>query len=88
MKTHSDFFTFRKIDKKNHHNLSIKYTQLPTFLPKNNFLKNEFFNSSKSKENKRYYLNNNRIPLLKQKNIKSFSLAKKSINLDNFFHIS
>lgn len=88
MKTHSDFFTFRKINKKNHHNLSIKYTQLPTFLPKNNFLKNEFFNSSKSKENKRYYLNNNRIPLLKQKNIKSFSLAKKSINLDNFFHIS
>jgi hypothetical protein len=91
MKTHTDFFSFRKLEKFNNHSLtSNKYSQLPTFMPKKPFLPQNILNNSKSNEksNKRYFLNSNRIPNLKQKNIKSFSLSKKAIKLDNIFNLS
>ena len=88
MRTHSDFFPFQKKKKINNNSLNIKFTQLPAFIQRNNFLHKESLNISKNKENKRYFLNSNRIPNIRQKNIKSFSLTKKSIKLDNFFHIS
>ena len=88
MKTHSDFFSFRKINKLSKNIQNIKYSQLPAFIPRNNFIHKDSLNISKSKENKRYYLNSNRIPNIRQKNIKSFSLTKKSVKLENFFHIS
>ena len=88
MRTHSDFFSFRKINKSNNNSLNIKYSQLPAFIPRNNFLQKDSLNISGNKVNKRYFLNSNKIPNIRQKNIKSFSLTKKSIKLDNFFHIS
>ena len=92
MKTHSDFFSFRKLEKMNN-SLSIKYTQIPTFIPKKNNFHKYFLNKSKNKQNKRYFLNNNnnnnnRIPKMKQNNIKSFSLNKRPIKLENCFHLS
>ena len=87
MRTHSDFFSFRKINKNNNNSLN-KYSQLPAFIPRNNFLHKDSLNISKNKENKRYFLNSNKIPNIRQKNIKSFSLTKKTIKLDSFFHIS
>ena len=93
MKTHSDFFSFRKIEKiHNKSDLgSIKYSQLPTFLPKNPFRSHNYLNNSKSKDksSKKYFLRSNKIPNIKQKNnIKSFSLAKYDIKIDNLFNIS
>ena len=91
MKTHTDFFSFRKLEKFNNHSLtSNKYSQLPTFISKKPFFQQNILNNSKSKEktNKRYFLNSNRIPNIKQKNIKSFSLSKKAIKLDNLFNLS
>ena len=90
MKTHSDFFSFRKLQKMNSNSLSTKYSQLPTFIPKNKNFHENFLNNSKSKQNKRYFLNSNsnRIPNLKQKSIKSFSLNKRPIKLENCFHLS
>lgn len=91
MKTHSDFFSFRKIEKIKNNNLITKYSQLPTFLSKNTINSKNTFNSNKIKQkiNKRYYLNSNRImPNIKQTNIKSFSIGKKSIKLDSIFHLS
>ena len=90
MKTHSDFFSFQKLEKLNGNSLSTKYTQLPTFIQKNKNIHNNFLNNSKNKQNKRYFLNSNsnRIPNLKQKSIKSFSLNKSPIKLENCFHLS
>ena len=80
MRTHSDFFPFQKINKNNNNSLNIKFTQLPAFIQRNNFLHKESLNISKNKENKRYFLNSNRIPNIRQKNIKSFSLQKNILN--------
>ena len=38
MKTHSDFFSFRKINKLSKNIQNIKYSQLPAFIPRNNFI--------------------------------------------------
>ena len=88
MKTHSDFFSFRKIEKINNNN--IKYSPLPTYFTKKPFFSHNIFNNIKSKENsnKRYYLNSNRIPSTKQKSTKSFSSTKQKIKLDNCFNLS
>ena len=91
MMTHSDFFSFPKIEKIKNRSLNTnKYSQLPTFLPKNNFFSHHTLNHSKNKENsnKRYYLNSNRILNIKQKNIKSFSLNKQPIKLESLFNVS
>ena len=91
MKTHTDFFSFRNLEKFNNINLtSNKYSQLPKFLRKKPFFQQDILNHSKSKEkgNKRYFLNSNRIPNIKEKNIKSFSLNKIPVKLENLFKLS
>ena len=86
MRTQSEFFALKKIPNIHNSSFSTKYSQLPTF-----HQKNTFFNKNKSikeKENKRYILNTNKIPLISQKNIKTFSLNKKSYKLKNNFLLS
>ena len=91
MKMHKGFFSLRKIEKIAKRNLTTnKYSQLQTFISKKPFNSQNIIKSNRSKENsnKRYYLNSNRIPNLKQSNIKSFSIANQIIKLDNAFNKS
>ena len=88
---HKGFFSLRKIEKIAKRNLTTnKYSQLQTFISKKPFNSQNIIKSNRSKENsnKRYYLNSNRIPNLKQSNIKSFSIANQIIKLDNAFNKS
>jgi hypothetical protein len=89
MKTQSDFYknSTQKIGIINANATNLKYYQLPTFLPRNTFYKNNFLISkNKNKSNSRYYLNNNNkiIPIPKTKRNQSLSTTNKpQIKLSN-----
>ena len=89
MKTQSDFFHIKKIPNIHNNSFSTKFTQLPTFHPKKTFY-NIANKTLKEKENKRYLFNNNnnKIPLINQKNIKTLSVGKKNFKLKNNFLLS